>query len=163
VDATHLERNLNLALQILELTDKAVVALNLVDEAKRHGIEIDERHLTRELGVPVIPMAARRGKGVPELLTAIESVATGTYKTRPHRIQHRDPRLKEAVASVTEAIRREFPGLPNAEWVALRLIDGDLSIEQAIRDRSLGELQRESAMMLPVNSAPIPAAALAVQ
>jgi ferrous iron transport protein B len=162
VDATHLERNLNLALQILEITDKVVVGLNLVDEAKRHGIEIDERHLSRELGVPVIPMAARRGQGIPELLAAIESVATGVYKTRPHRIQHRDPRLKEAVASVTEAIRREFPSLPNAEWVALRLIDGDPSIEQAIRDRSLGELQQESAIMLPVNVAQVPSAALAV-
>ncbi|MFN8531827.1 MAG: FeoB small GTPase domain-containing protein, partial [Anaerolineae bacterium] len=79
VDATRLERNLNLTLQILEITDRVVVALNLMDEAKRHGIHIDTRHLSRELGVPVIPMAARRMQGIPELLQAVEQVATGAF------------------------------------------------------------------------------------
>ncbi|NDJ54659.1 MAG: iron transporter FeoB, partial [Chloroflexi bacterium] len=59
VDATRLERNLNLTLQILEITGQAVVALNLLDEAERHGIQIDDRHLARRLGVPVVPMVAR--------------------------------------------------------------------------------------------------------
>ena len=97
VDATRLERNLNLALQILEITDRAVVALNLMDEAKRHGITIDERHLARELGVPVVPMAARSMVGIPELLQAIEQVATGQYATRPHRIQQRDAAVESAI------------------------------------------------------------------
>src|SRR3989339_2138794 len=56
-DATRLERNLNLVLQILEITEKAVVCLNLIDEGKRHGIVVDERALMRALGVPVIPTA----------------------------------------------------------------------------------------------------------
>src|SRR3990172_9490286 len=51
VDATRLERNLNLVLQVLEITDKAVVCLNLIDEAKRHNLTIDERTLARELGI----------------------------------------------------------------------------------------------------------------
>lgn len=140
VDATRVERNLNLALQILEITDRVVIALNLVDEAKRHGIEVDERHLSRELGVPVIPMAARRGVGIAELLQGIEQVATGAYHTRPHRIQQRDEKLETAIATLVTAINEEFPGLPNARWVALRLLDGDSSIEQAIRDHRLGEL-----------------------
>ncbi|MCA9890888.1 MAG: 50S ribosome-binding GTPase, partial [Anaerolineae bacterium] len=138
VDATRLERNLNLALQILEITDRVVVALNLMDEAKRHGVEIDERHLARKLGVPVIPMVARRGQGVPELLNAIEEVATGRYVTRPHRIQQRDSKLEQVLETMVNALEEEYPGLLNSRWVALRLLEGDESIEQAIKEHRLG-------------------------
>lgn len=140
VDATRVERNLNLALQILEITDRVVVALNLIDEAERHGIRVGDRHLSRELGVPVVPMAARRGIGVPQLLQTIELVASGKYRTRPHRIQQRDKKLETAVSRIATTLEAEFPGLPNARWVALRLLDGDASIEQAIQDRTLGDL-----------------------
>jgi Fe2+ transport system protein B len=141
-DATRLERNLNLVLQVLEITDRAVVALNLMDEAKRHGMQIDERHLARQLGVPVAPMAARRGIGVPELLKAIEQVASGAYTAHPHRIQQRDPHLEAALEQLVSIINEQFPGLPNARWVALRLLDGDASIEQAVREHTLGDLSR---------------------
>ncbi len=136
-DATRLERNLNLTLQILEITDRVVVALNLIDEAKRHGITIDERHLARRLGVPVVPMAARRMQGVPELLQAVEAVATRVYATHPHRIQQRDPQLEQAIRQLVAGLERDFPGLPNARWVALRLLDGDASIEEAVRNGTL--------------------------
>lgn len=140
LDATRLERNLNLALQVLAITDRVVVALNLVDEARRHGITVDVRSLSRDLGVPVVPMAARRGQGVPELLAAIAEVASGSYPTRPHRLPLRDPAVEQAVAALVPQIEATFPGLPNARWVALRLIDGDASITQAVRDGTLGAL-----------------------
>jgi GTPase len=140
VDASRLERNLNLTLQILEITDRVVVALNLVDEAERHGITVDHRRLSRELGVPVVPIVARRGQGISELLQAIEQVATGTYQTRPHRIQQRDPRLEQALKTLEAAIIQEYPDLPNSRWVALRLLEGDASIEAAIREGHLGDL-----------------------
>src|SRR5210317_196542 len=57
VDATRLERNLNLVLQVLEITDRAVVCLNLMDEARRKGLQIDDRRLARDLGVPVVATA----------------------------------------------------------------------------------------------------------
>ena len=142
VDATRLERNLNLTLQILEITDRAVVALNLMDEAKRHGITIDERHLARELGVPVVPMAARSMVGIPELLQAIEQVATGRYATRPHRIHQRDAVVESAINEMVAVIEAEFPGLPNARWVALRLLEGDNTLEAAVRNHTLGDLTR---------------------
>lgn len=142
VDATRLERNLNLLLQILEITDHVVVALNLMDEAQRNGIQVDDRHLSRTLGVPVIPMAARRMQGISELLQAIEQVASGAYVTRPHRIQQNDPKLERALDAMVSAITQEFPGVPNPRWVALRLFDGDPSIEQAIREHRLGDLSR---------------------
>jgi GTP-binding protein len=144
VDATRLERNLNLALQILEITDRVIVALNLMDEAARHGIEVDVRHLSRELGVPVVPMVARRTQGVPELLAAIEQVATGAYVPRPYRVQQHDRQLDRALKKMIAALQRDYPQLPNARWVALRLLDGDASIEQAIREHRLGDLSERS-------------------
>jgi ferrous iron transport protein B len=151
VDATRLERNLNLTLQILEITDRVVVALNLMDEAGRHGLKVDERSLSKDLGVPVIPMVARKGQGVQELLSAIVAVARGEYVTRPHRLKYRDTQLQTMIDSLVAQIHRLFPGLPNAEWVALRLLDGDTSIEQAVSDGTLGDLAYEkpadSAMM----------------
>jgi ferrous iron transport protein B len=141
MDATRVERNLNLALQVLEITDRVVVCLNLMDEARRHGLEVDERTLSRELGVPVIPASARYRQGFDRLLHAVSEVATGQYVCRPRRIQNEPPALKRAVALLTTRITSVFPGLPNARWLALRLLDGDEHIIQALRTGELGDLE----------------------
>src|SRR5690606_39012381 len=86
-DATALERNLNLVLQVLEITDKAVVAVNLMDEARRKGLEIDTRGLARDLGVPAIPVSARTGEGISTLLQTIAGVVDGSILTDPRRVQ----------------------------------------------------------------------------
>ena len=77
VDASRLERNLNLVLQILEITNKAVLCLNLMDEANRNNIKIEIRTLARDLGIPVVPTSARFKEGIPELIQTINDVATG--------------------------------------------------------------------------------------
>lgn len=140
VDASRLERNLNLVLQVLEITDRAVVCLNLMDEAKRHGFALDDRRLARDLGVPVVPTAARQGEGIPLLIKTLSEVATGQTICRPHRIRSESPALKRAINQVVEKITSQFPGLPNARWVALRLLEGDRRIVDAIRSGELGEL-----------------------
>lgn len=145
VDASRLERNLNLALQVLEISPRTVVALNLVDEARRHGISVDARHLARELGVPVVPTAARRGEGVPELLAAVDRVVTGAEPVRPHRMGLGDAGVERAVRALVEQLGRAHPGLPNLRWVALRLLEGDPSVERAVRDGSLGGRARGAA------------------
>lgn len=143
VDATRLERNLNLVLQVLEITDKAVVCLNLMDEAKRHGLMVDDRRLARDLGVPVVPTIARKQEGIRELIQTVHDIADGEIKPRPHRIKTtRDAALDAAVNQLVEQVEAAFPGLPNSRWVALRLLDGDEQIEKAIRDGSLGDLSR---------------------
>ncbi|MCB0214590.1 MAG: 50S ribosome-binding GTPase [Anaerolineae bacterium] len=142
-DATRLERNLNLVLQVLEITDRAVLALNLMDEARRHGITVDERSLARDLGVPVIPTAARSRQGVPELLQAVNDVATGAFVCKPHRIKNEPPALKSAIKALVEQLETAFPGLPNARWVALRLLDGDQRIIEAVKRGELGDLTRD--------------------
>jgi ferrous iron transport protein B len=142
-DATRLERNLNLALQVLEITDRAVLALNLMDEAKRHGISVDERSLARDLGIPVIPTSARTKQGITELLQAVHNVATGEFVCRPHRLKSEPPALKTAIQELVAQLDAAFPGLPNARWVALRLLDGDQRIIEAIKRGELGDLTRD--------------------
>lgn len=142
VDATRLERNLNLVLQVLEITDRAVVCLNLMDEASRHGLQIDNRRLARDLGVPVVPTAARHGRGLDQLLQAISDVATGRTVCRPHRIRSESSAIQDAVNQLVTMLEKAYPGLPNARWVALRLLDGDQRITQAVRTGELGDLSR---------------------
>ncbi|HRQ40985.1 MAG TPA: FeoB small GTPase domain-containing protein [Chloroflexota bacterium] len=140
LDATRLERNLNLALQVLEITDRAVACLNLMDEAKRHGLMVDDRRLARDLGIPVVPTAARYGRGLPELLQAVHEVATGTAVCKPYRIKSESSVVQKAINQLVQQLQTAFPGLPNARWVALRLLDGDQSIIRAVRNGELGRL-----------------------
>ena len=141
VDATRLERNLNLVLQVLEITDRAVVCLNLIDEAKRHGIVIDSERLEHELGVPVVPTVARRGRGIPELLAAVDAVAQGTRSTTPFRIAEHPAEVEAAVGAMAATVTEAFPELPNARWVALRLLNADERVESAVRAGELGSVE----------------------
>jgi ferrous iron transport protein B len=140
VDATRLERNLNLALQVLEITDRAVICLNLMDEARRHDLDVDPRRLSRDLGVPVVPCSARTGEGLDELLEAIHDVATGETVCKPYRVKNESPAVRRALEELVPKIETVFPDLPNARWVALRLLDGDQRIIEAVRSGELGEL-----------------------
>ncbi|MFQ5805803.1 MAG: FeoB small GTPase domain-containing protein, partial [Phycisphaerae bacterium] len=85
-DATVLERNLHLVLQVLEITERVVVCANLMDEADRKRIALEARVLERELGVPVVPTAARRGQGLDHLAEHVHEVAAGHPRTRPVRV-----------------------------------------------------------------------------
>ncbi|MFQ5822966.1 MAG: FeoB small GTPase domain-containing protein [bacterium] len=142
VDATRLERNLNLVLQILEITDRTVVCLNLIDEAKRHKFEINDRLLAKQLGVPVVPTIARQRIGIQDLLKTISEVATGRFVCKPHRIQSGSKDLKRAIDQLAENIEARFPSITNARWIALRLLEGDPRIIEAVRIGELDKLSR---------------------
>ena len=145
-DATRLERNLNLALQVLEITGRVVVCLNLVDEARRHGLTVDERQLARDLGVPVVAASARYGQGLPELLRAISEVASGRIVCRPHRLEIEPGAIRPALAELVAQLQAAYPALPNPRWVALRLLGGDDTIVAALRN---GEFTNLGATSLP--------------
>jgi ferrous iron transport protein B len=140
LDATRLERNLNLALQVLEITDRVVICLNLMDEARRHGIAVDPVKLELALGVPVVPASVRRGEGVPELRQAIRDVAAGIRRPTPFRIDRHPPAVEGAIGALEPLITAAFPGLPNARWVALRLLNGDERVVEAVENGEIGSL-----------------------
>jgi Fe2+ transport system protein B len=145
VDSTRLERNLNLTLQILEITDRAILCLNLTDEAERHGIKIDERTLAKRLGIPVVPTAARINRGIDRLIKTIDEVASGKYKCNPFRISTTTPKLDKAIDKIVKRLKSIYPNLPNLHWVALRLLEGDQSILNAIRTGEIASLQENFA------------------
>jgi len=140
LDATALERNLNLLLQVLQISDRTVVALNLMDEAKAHGLEIDVRQLARELGAPVVPCAARRGEGLPELLEEISRGATGETQGRPPALKFNHPDLERALAQIGARLAVAFPGVQQRDWIALRLLAGDRGLRDAAADGRLAAL-----------------------
>jgi ferrous iron transport protein B len=141
VDATRLERNLNLVLQILEITDRVVLCLNLLDEAKRNKIEIDDRQLSKDLGIPVIRTEARQSIGMNELISSIYDVASGKFVSKPYRLRNNSKGLNDAIEKLSVKIKEEFPNLPNATWVAVRLLEGDQSIIDAVKTGELGNLK----------------------
>ena len=132
VDASRLERNLSLALQILEITDKAVLCLNLMDEARRHHITIDTRTLSRDLGIPVVATSARTKEGIPDLLFAIEDVVSGKFQTKKQTYIDLPKENAEAIAELQSALSELNPDLPNTRWLAMRLIEGDESVQKGV-------------------------------
>jgi GTPase len=139
VDATALERNLNLVLQVLEITDKVVVCLNLMDEAKRKGLDVDARSLSRDLGVPAVPTVARTKEGLPQLVRTVADVISGAVRTKPLRAEP-PPEVARALDELQPMIERVAPGVPNARWIAMRLLDGDHRVRQALLSGELAEL-----------------------
>ena len=140
VDSTCLERNLNLVLQVLEISDRVVICLNLMDESARKGIEINVDQLSRDLGVPVIPTIANRGEGLKELIEAVAEVASGRTQTSPHHFSLK-PEISDAVDKVTPYLEKLVEGLPNSRWVSLFLLEGDARLREALET---GELARRA-------------------
>lgn len=131
-DATCLERNLNLVLQVMEITPRVVVCVNLMDEAERKYIRVDVDLLSSELGVPVIATAARSGRSLDKLIDAIDRVASGRIKTTPRLVTY-DSEIEYLVQKIVLKISPLIPAGLNPRWVALRLIDGDRSIIDSLQ------------------------------
>jgi ferrous iron transport protein B len=136
VDATNIARNLFLVLQLLDLGYRVVVALNLVDEARRRAIEIDPPRLADLLGVPVVATVAPRGEGLDELRDAVLRVAAsangaGRGKERDYG-EALEERLDELTITVGQRLSGRSPahGL-SARAVALALLEGDTGVAAA--------------------------------
>ena len=131
VDATNLERNLYLTVQLLELEKPMVLALNFMDEVEARGDHIDTSRLSRELGVPVVPIIARTGQGLDELLQVAHRQMHLGYTFEPddlyddftHDIHHR---MGELIHDAAYAA-----GLP-AHWASIKLLEGDEIVAKAL-------------------------------
>jgi len=103
-----------------------------MDEAKRNKIDIDERTLARDLGVPVVPTSARFNDGIPELIQTVSDVANGKIICKPHRIKNIPKTILKAVEKLSAEIEDQFPEIPNSRWIAFRLLEGDTRIINAL-------------------------------
>lgn len=137
-DATCLERNLNLVLQTLEISPNVMVCVNLMDEARRKKISIDLEGLSRELGVPVIGTSARSGKGLDNLMDAVYELAFRNASSLQEsaaaclQINYGEA-VEEAIAVLEPAVKKILAGRLNSRWLALRLIEGDISLLESMR------------------------------
>jgi ferrous iron transport protein B len=145
-DATCLERNLNLVLQILEISSNVVVCVNLIDEAKRKNIRIDIERLSSLLGVPVVQTNARDGEGLDELKNAVFKVAMQKEYFQPIKVEY-DEIIEKAVQILEPACSKLMKGKINSRWSALKLIDGEETIKNSMKkyisDIKLEELDQE--------------------
>lgn len=131
LDATCIERNLNLLLQVLEITGNVVACVNLMDEAKSKNIRIDIEGLSKELGIPVVPTTARNNVGMGKLKDTIYDLSCKKIVTCPVQIKY-PSEITEQLKILTPMLSSIFMEKINAKWLALRLLDGDESLINSI-------------------------------
>lgn len=133
-DATCLERNLNLILQVLEITSQMIVCVNLLDEAKRKHISLDLKALEVELGVPVVATTASRGRGINRLKEAIKDMVEGRTNVTPRRIIY-DEEVEMALQQIQFQMAETLENCQiDRRFLALRLLDGDQTLIRKAAD-----------------------------
>jgi len=139
VDATALERNLYLTLQLMELEAPMVMALNQVDAATRKGIEINVEMLSKELGFPIVATVAITGMGVKDLLsTALRIAKQGVRPPQPRygkEVEERIVRLIEVLEAKADKLKLNYP----KTWVALKLLERDEEIVARLSSTAEGK------------------------
>ena len=139
VVASNLERNLYLTTELIDINPRMVVALNMFDELNSSGAELDYDNLGRMLGVPMVPVEARNGKGIEQLLDTVIAV----YENQDERVRH----IHINMGSVIEeglrrlngdmsAFRDELPKAFPPRYYAMKMLEGDRQVEEQLRDRS---------------------------
>lgn len=131
VDATCLERNLNLVLQTLEITSKAVVCVNLMDEANRKGIRIDMEALSEALGIPVVGTCAAAKKGLDELMESVHKVSAGQIQTKPAQVKY-SAAIEQSISALKVTLAPLLKDKLSARWIAIKLIEYDRSLLHSI-------------------------------
>lgn len=131
VDATCLERNLNLVLQTLEITNNVVVCVNLLDEAKRKGIVINTQKLSSILGVPVIGTSATTGKGLEALMDSVYNLTFNKIIQRPLSINYNDL-VEKAITLIQYKLIPILKEKINTRWVALKLLENEETLLNSI-------------------------------
>ncbi len=133
-DATSLERNLNLFIQISEITEKAILCVNLTDEAEKNNIKIDLDLLSKELNANLVSSSARNGVGIEELKEAIFKEIT-LKDSKKNAINYDSP-IEKAIEEI-EIILDETLEVPKRKkrWIALRILEGNTSILKSLYNK----------------------------
>ena len=128
-DATSLERNLNLVLQTVEISKNVIVCVNLMDEAKKRGIEINLQRLSALLGVPVVGTAARNKKTLLKLTDTLDNITE--EKRGGFRVHYPEP-VERAIAALMPEVEKLSCGRLDSRWLSLKLLDRDPSLLKEI-------------------------------
>ena len=131
-DSTCIERNLNLLFQVMELTDKVILCLNLLDDAKKKGIEINKNKLEKILGIPVVLTAARSGFGMDQLQDTLNKVVNNEYDFKNKPVYY-DDEIENIINSIKDDLKEIITSI-NPRWLGLRLIEGDESILTSLNE-----------------------------
>ena len=138
-DATCLERNLNLLFQVLELTSKVVLCVNLIDEAEKKSIKINKEKMEQLLGIPVVLTSARNKIGMDELQNALEKVVLQEKVDNKNYVVYNDE-IESLVESFKDDLENTFPQI-NSRWLGLRIIDGDESLFSSLSNYIEGDFE----------------------
>lgn len=133
VDATCLERNLNLVLQILEITKNVIVCVNLMDEARKKKIIIDLDELSLQLGVPVIGTSARSKSGLSDLKNEIYEVAVNKKKTYGTKVTYNE-KIEKAVAELDPVVKNLVENKLNSRWLSIKLLDMNEKLHRTLNN-----------------------------
>ena len=156
VDATCLERNLNLVYQIMEITDKIVICVNLLDEANKKGIKVDLNKLSEMLGVPVVGTIANKKSTLYKLIEIVDAVHYEKIVSKPKKVIY-DNLIESAVNILSEVIEDTL-GEENkrlTRWICLKLIDGNDNIIHTIEEKLNINLKNNKIIALKINEAKI--------
>ncbi len=130
MDASVLSRSLELTLELLELGIPLVICLNMIDEAAKKGVEIDVGHLSQDLGVPVVPTIANRGRGVQELFQSAVETAKSGKKGKIHSLSLDVERAVSELADLFGIPTAGSLGVPG-RFLAIKLLEEDEEFERA--------------------------------
>lgn len=134
LDATCLERNLNLALQTIEITNNVVICVNLLDEAKRKGINVDLTKLSLLLGVPTVGTSATTGYGLKELMDIVYNLTNNEVPINPIKIKY-DKVLEDSISLIEPEVKIALKNIDskiNPRWISLKLLENDPSLIQSL-------------------------------
>ncbi len=132
VDATTLERNLNLVFQIMEITDNVILCVNLLDEAKKKKIKVDLKKLSSELGIPVVGTVARNKRTLDKLLESIKKACENKIEIIPKRVIYQE-KIENAITKLTKVLKEKYSLNENMyRWISLKIIDGEEKIIKSI-------------------------------
>lgn len=151
-DATSLERNLNLVLQILEITKKVVVCVNLLDEANRKNIQVNFKKLSNILGVPVVGTSAREGKGLDRLQEMVKQVSKEEVETNPIKIEYNDE-LKNIIKEIKNHLDHLGGNKLDLDWTSLRLIEDDNDLIKSINEYINIDLSKDKVLNKKIKTA----------
>jgi ferrous iron transport protein B len=132
VDASNIERNLYLTVQLLEMEANVVVGLNMMDLAEERGYKIDVPKLSRLLGVPVVPLVANKNKGTVELLDAM--VKAGTEERKTGRMVEYSHDVEDEIGKIEQIVRArsKLADRYPARWLSLKILEGDEEILKTV-------------------------------